>query len=75
MENEYSAPISQNNKYYIVPPVIQHALLISYLYLINTTTCKGNSWITKGQSFKNFFSNYNELCAKHDYLFTFFLSK
>ena len=49
---EYSHPFSQivNPRCYIVPPVIQYVLLISYLYATITTTCKGNSWITGGNN-------------------------
>ena len=54
-------------KDYIVPPVIQYALLISYLYSTNTTTFIGNSWMT-GETlilkklYKNmtFYSNFSQ---------------
>ena len=35
--------------------MIQYALLICYLYSINTTICKGNSWITGGNNHLNNF--------------------
>ena len=47
--------------------MIQYALLICYLYSINTTLCKGNSWITGGGGGGNHlktFSYYNELCTE-----------
>ena len=56
-----ATPLSKNNKSKIqcttsFPPVIQYALLICYLYSINTIICKGNSWITGGNNhLKNFF--------------------
>ena len=47
------------------PPVIQYALL-KFIYIQQTTTCKGNSWITEGGGgiIQKTFSSYNGLCTK-----------
>ena len=66
-------PKTINPRYYIVPPVIQNALLICYLYSINTTICKGNSWISgKNTHLKNFLLTMN-YAQKDDIFFPFFI--
>ena len=55
--------------------MIQYALLICYLYSINTTIYKGNSWITGGggQSFKKLFLITMNYTQKYDLFFPFFI--
>ena len=53
--------------------MIQYALLICYLYSINTTICKGNSWITGGDNhLKNFLITMN-YAQKYELFFPFFI--